>query len=533
MGEIRQEVRDTHLVLFPQEEEWLKPFLKGFSVTWAKRKTYHGTSLSVYFLQPEEDMSVAFGFENELMLVYSWYTMALQAATMQAAEQFMREWPAGGRVENMVYFLVSEASGVEDRISSYCAQNQESRIIVGFDADALRSKKDDEWFVRGVLEHQQFGRDLFDYRKPLKNDTYFFGRSDLVSKYCDAIKASENRGLFGLRKTGKTSLLFKVKRRVLDYKTGHFLYYDCSDPGVYGKRWFELLERITRDIASEASIGITAKYRFDEKHAPDAFVDVVKRSKGLERIALVFDEIEYISPVAKGADGHWVTDFVPFWQTFRACQSQQNYISAIIAGVNPHVVEVDTIGQVQNPLFGIVPYDFLLGLSKEDTRTMVRTLGAKMGLLFAEGAIAYLDDNYGGHPLLTRIACSLVNRWVHETGRKKPAHISAEDLRSEEEIRDSDLAFYCRHVVSELSQFYPDEYMLLELLASGQIADYVDLAREPESTRHLVQYGLINPTKFQKPSIALRVVGRYVANELSRKEGHSSTVHIVSPSQRS
>lgn len=531
MGNIKQEVRDQHLVSFPEEEEILKAFLNGFSVTWAKRESYHNIKLSVYFLQPDPEVGPAFGLENELMLVYSSY-MTLHAATMQAAEEFMKEWPANGRVENMAYLLVSEASGVEDRISSYYAQNQESRIIVGFDADVLRSKKDDPWFVKGVLERQQFGRDLFDYRFPLERDTYFFGRTDLVSTYCNAIKTSENRALLGLRKTGKTSLLLKVKRKVVDYKIGHFLYYDCSNPAVHNKRWFELLELITREIAAEASIKLTAKYRFDEKHAPDAFMDVVERSKGLGSIALVFDEIEYISPVARGDDGHWTTDFVPFWQTFRSCQTQHRNICTIIAGVNPYVVEVDVVGEVPNPLFGIVKCDFLLGLSKEDTRTMVRTLGGKMGLRFTEDAVAYLDDNYGGHPLLTRIACSLVNRWVRDTGKKKPYDVTAKNLRSQEETRDSDLSFYCRHVVWALSQFYPDEYLMLEWLAGGQVADYVDLAREPESTRHLIQYGLINPTRFKKPSITMLVVERYVAREQARLEGRSPAVHIMSTSQR-
>jgi hypothetical protein len=49
---------------------------------------------------------------------------------------------------------------------------------------------------------------------------------------------------------------------------------------------------------------------------------------------------------------------------------------------------------------------------------------------------------------------------------------------------------YCRHVVSELKKFYPDEYELLEMLAGGQVIDVMDLSGEPEYTRHLKEYGL-------------------------------------------
>jgi len=51
----------------------------------------------------------------------------------------------------------------------------------------------------------------------------------------------------------------------------------------------------------------------------------------------------------------------------------------MIAGVNPSVVEIDSVGGVQNPLFGIVSYQFLTGLNPEETRNMIRTLGKRMG----------------------------------------------------------------------------------------------------------------------------------------------------------
>ena len=96
-------------------------------------------------------------------------------------------------------------------------------------------------------------------------------------------------------------------------------------------------------------------------------------------MVVVFDEIEYISPVAK-EDKHWHQDFIDFWQAFWAIQSRCRMLSAIIAGVNPSVVEKDTIEGIQNPLFGIVPYQYLTGLSLEDTGRMLRTLGKRMGL---------------------------------------------------------------------------------------------------------------------------------------------------------
>jgi predicted AAA+ superfamily ATPase len=73
---------------------------------------------------------------------------------------------------------------------------------------------------------------LFDYQLPLDSDLFFFGRDQIVADHLDAIRRSQNRGLFGLRKTGKTSILYKLKRQMEREGLGAFLYYDCKMPSI-------------------------------------------------------------------------------------------------------------------------------------------------------------------------------------------------------------------------------------------------------------------------------------------------------------
>ena len=214
-------------------------------------------------------------------------------------------------------------------------------------------------------------------------------------------------------------------------------------------------KRVSNDISEKTNLPIIGG--FDEIHIADTFASLIAKSR--IPIVVVFDEIEYISPVAKN-DKHWHTDFIDFWQTFWACQSRNRKLSALVAGVNPSVVEMDTVNGIQNPLFGIVPYEYLTGLSLEDSGKMIRILGKRMGLNFETEAIKYLHERYGGHPLLTRIACSFINTDARISKEARPVQITRERLLKGEDARDSDLTFYCRHVVSELQQFYPDENML-------------------------------------------------------------------------
>ncbi|MBI4979687.1 MAG: hypothetical protein HZC28_19570 [Spirochaetes bacterium] len=531
MGAIRNEVRNGHLNQYSNETDIITPFVDGFFITWATKRKAYGTEISLYFLNPEDHIRQTYGFDQEIMLAYSSYD-TMQSRTIQACEQFLLDEPAKGRVEKLNYILISEDNKIEEWIRNYIAVNQETRIIIGISADELRQNKGNQWFFRNVFDKQLFGRNLFDYRLPLNQDTYFFGRRDIIASYYDAIKRSENRGLFGLRKTGKTSVIFKIKRLLDSEKTGVFLYYDCKSPNIRKLRWFELLEKIANDIIQQYSCNVKKKEADNrEISVVNYFFDVIKSTESIGKVAVIFDEIEYISPKSL-LDTHWEKDFIDFWQTFWSCQSQIRNLSAIIIGVNPYVTEVDVINGVQNPLFGIVSHNYLTGLTFDDMKAMVKKKKKKMGMRFDEQSMHNIYDRYGGHPLLTRIACSLFYADMQRKQEKKPFDINLELLKKNEESRDSDLTFYCAHVVSEIKQFYKDEYTMLELLSSKQIFDFIELTRYPEAIKHLEHYGLLKYDINKIPLISIQAIARYIGLEYARREGRKTIFKIIPNTDR-
>lgn len=529
MGQIKQDVWEGHLSSYRSEEEFLKPFLTGFDVTWARRRRAYNTELSVYFLRPEEFLTQMFGFEHEVALFVTGYP-TLEARTMQAVDTLMGEDPARGRVEQTIFFLATKDPNGRRWVSDYTSRNPQARIPVVFDQSEAETYGNDQWWVRNVLREQLFSRDLFDYQLPLDNDLFFFGRDQIIADHLDAIRRSQNRGLFGLRKTGKTSILYKLKRLVEREAMGGFLYYDCKLPSIRMLRWHELMARVVTDIAAAHGLP-KPKGLNDPKRISDRLIAVLKATPEGKTTSLVFDEIEYISPLAVD-DTHWTRDFVPFWQTLWAAQSQVRRLSNTVAGVNPTVVELDTINDTQNPMFGIIQPRYLKGLAPEEMRGMVRFFGKRMGLSFLSESYDYLYERYGGHPLLTRMACSATHKTADQLSLVRPTDISMKQLLDEESERDSFLEFYCRHVVSELKRFYTAEYEFLELLTSGQIVDAMELANEPEFTRHLKEYGLLTINDVQKPIIAIPVIGKYVGNELARREGRRFVRKVIPHQER-
>ena len=528
MGRIHDDVYSYHVASHTDEEPILRPFLQGFDVTWGRERKAYNTTVSAYYLNPERHMRETFGFSNEILLVVSKYE-SLEPRAIRAAEQFLNDESARGRLERLTYFLVSFMSNPEEWVRSYMAANRESRLVVAFSAKELPLARSDHWYIRNRIMEQLFSRDLFDFRLPLAEDTYFFGREDFLIDYRDAARRGENRGLFGLRKTGKTSFLFKLERSIRDQDGAYVVYYDCKSPSVRQLTWHELLATISTDVAKQCNLAFRPPV--DTKLLATEFTDLLSKVPPGRRVALIFDEIEYISPQAQ-EDRHWGKDYIPFWQTIWAAQSRHRNLFVVLAGVNPSLVEIDRIQGVQNPLFGIVSYKYLTGLGEEETRRMLRVLGRRMGLRFAEGAIQYVYRRYGGHPLLTRLACSYVHQRSYLSKTERPIDVDEGDLRRSENLRDAELQFYCRHVVSELQEFYPDEYDLLEYLAAGRIKDFLDFALYPEYSSHLRAYGLVGDDGRGVPEMTIPVVGRYVALEEARRMGRKTILAVVPSRER-
>ena len=261
------------------------------------------------------------------------------------------------------------------------------------------------------------------------------------------------------------------------------------------------------------------------------FLSTLRRIDGNRRIGIVFDEVEYIGPFTP-LDTHWKEDFVPFWQTIWHAQSLLGNLAIFLGGVNPTIVEQDLISGTQNPLFGIVPHQYLGGLSVDEVRRMLRTLGRPMGMRFSEKAVQYMAKQYGGHPLLTRISASVAHRKLRDSRKALPRAVEEEWLRETERPREAELRFYCGHVTSELRLFYPDEYDIMAEIARGNLADVFEFLAEPTFTTHLKNYGVLGEDDVGRPAFAIPVLRRFVQLEEGRKNGTQTIAGIQPRSER-
>ena len=133
----------------------------------------------------------------------------------------------------------------------------------------------------------------------------------------------------------------------------------------------------------------------------------------------------------------------------QAVQNDTNKISFVIAGVNPYAVENISINGEQNPLFNIFQIHYVTGFDRNDIKNMVQILGQRMGLLFSEKFCGKIYDNFGGHPLLCRLACSAVHRMVIESEYSRPLEIDECFLKQQGVMEDINyrITIYCKDIL--------------------------------------------------------------------------------------
>ncbi|WLR51301.1 AAA-like domain-containing protein [Bacillus tianshenii] len=506
------------------EESLLVPFLSLFDVTYGQAYTSFRTSVSMYFLSPEEHTKWIFGFEQEVLLVYVPHT-GFEGRVTQLVREIMSSLPAKGRVDNLCYILVSDEKKIRELVINTLTSSAHTKNIIPFYRKELYKQQDD-WFVRRRLTEAMFSRDLFDVTQAMIEDTFYFGRTQFISSLIDRFKRGQNSTMFGLRKLGKTSTIFKMQGIIKATNIGISTLINGTDTKIYDKHWWQLLEEILRKVAEEATISLPKglSESFTPENASEKFSNgmdfILKRLEiPNNRILVIIDEIEHISPETCIRSPHWNEEFVPFWQTIRAYQTTNSKISFLLVGVNPKCVETVSIGKVDNPIFGLFPTLFLPSFNRKEVRDMVRTLGRYMGMKFEEDCYEYLRSRYGGHPMLIRLACSWVKKDLDAKGEKIPFKIKLDSLKETESSRDKSLVPWARHIVEVLTIWYSIEYELLEILCMNEISDYNELvSSDPEIHKHLVGYGLVSEE--EHPKILNAIVQDYMVRQVqNKKEG--------------
>ena len=233
---IRKEIDAQHFRTRARERELARGFDEAFDITHA----YSRAPLSFWFAEPKIHAKDRFGFQQELLVIYSPFAKP-DARILTAIEKVNAIPDFKHRLEKFVVLVLHDGNSNEMR--EFFGGHAE-HIIVPIRNSELLNPSRGSVFLRCKIAEIVGSVDLFGKSSPVSSDRYFFGRDELVQHLVNrTISQRENTGLFGLRKTGKTSVLFAIQRRVADDPV-IAEYVDCQNPGIHGARWWQLLESL-------------------------------------------------------------------------------------------------------------------------------------------------------------------------------------------------------------------------------------------------------------------------------------------------
>ncbi|MDA0525716.1 AAA-like domain-containing protein [Methanococcoides alaskense] len=493
MGAIVPAVKE-HFPTNSRLEKALRLFLPAFDVTYTSISRYRksATYTEYIFLKAEQSFKEGFGFEREILCIIS-NKSEFQAKDAEIIDLIYNENKS--RVDPFVCVLLSECNEINDKIEMLVHKDPDNLCIVPFSIPDLLNNKPQIPEIRSKFQKYMFSRDLFAFESPIKRDISFFGREDILLNFIDRFKTGQNSGLFGLRKIGKTSVLYAISRRIKSKDIGTSLYFDCANPSFYKARWYDCLQILVKRLYDDIDIdksqvnAFTSKY--NEMNASDYFYDDIKLVLKDEddRVLMMLDEIEWIS-FNTSSDPHWESDFIPFWQTFRSAHQNLNgKFCFMISGVNPKCIEEEAVLGYDNPLFALIDPTFLQPFDTNTTREMVRKLGRYMGIKFEEELYPKLYELYGGHPFLVRHACSKLCYYE----KTRPITFNLEIFNQHADKINLSLMPYVKQILNVLAIWYPNEYQQIIELAQGNVEDIKKhLGDKPQYIEHLLGYGIVN-----------------------------------------
>lgn len=431
-------------------------------------------------------IEAGFGFTREVMIFYSPHK-DLQGRAFKAA---VRELTRSDRsVTPDTFFMWSPDQRLRTKLHDWSLPTELAIPLLIDDEDHLS--------LISLLRDYIYARDLFYITTPVKGAS-FFGRRTLLQSLRDDVFNQRVTGLFGLRKSGKTSILLQLKEDLQSSSVVCVLMDLEAFPSPPEDPTDDIVADLRRRVIDELK---AAGLRTQElSQLPDrpsilelknALQAISKRlSRDGTRILLMLDEIEYLTPADRIdiAEGD-MPRIAQFLAALRSVVQETDNFTFVLSGLTSAVIEGGRLYGRPNPLFSWAKAVYVRPLAREEADDLASTVGGKMGIQIEPGALEALHEASGGHAYLYRNLSSAV-----------VSHLPTDDFQRTMgrpavlvELADwkSRVQGNIEEMVQHVKRYYATEAVMLEILMDSP-TDFKELAAEEHvAVRRLVDLGLI------------------------------------------
>ncbi|MBN8225900.1 serine/threonine protein kinase [Corallococcus macrosporus] len=470
----------------------------GFIIAWVESNVPERWG---FYLKLNSNLKELFGTNREVLL---WVVehREFQARTVsQAAEIIERERP---RLCEDFALIFATDRNTANHVAETSDRMMTAMIGISTEEIPWLTPHGNLDFVRWI-QKQLFSKDLYYISTAITSPNAFYGRRSLITEVVEQLKrGSAHIGLFGLRKMGKTSFLFRVAAALQQSQDVFWAHTDIQrldaiNPTAEYFLW-SLGEAL---LDANSQLRRLKGFRLFGRH--EVFVDIEKTSSVWEyfdhdirlilretkkKIVFLLDEVELMSPTTPGS--HWGNAFVRSWRLLRGLEQQNaGRISYFITGTNPQCIETNLLDGLENPAYNYFSKRYLSQLTTEECADLLVNIGSRMGLNWSNEAQERLIRSVGGHPFLLRAYASRVHKAL--LPRIESRKVTPEIVSAQLEAFIADVNSTLSQMIEVLADQYHSEYYLFETLAIGNIGEFQELSQAfPDDIAHLRGYGLVD-----------------------------------------
>ena len=457
--------------------------------------------------------------QYEFLLVFSHFdNCSWQQNTLRAA-RFIRKRKEIAERRPLVnfYVLVSNARNLKQEIDKMKGGTEAA--IIPFTFEELLSCQNSIRLKNLFVE--RFGEYLFENNmlgevNPIEEEQLLFGeRGKIADAIVQRSKEGKHSGIFGLRRSGKSSVLRAAMRR-FDYEEIKYIVVEARSAlegiGSWKTALFDIAKLIriktldlfqqegeTRSDFQKRLMLHSTEEDYDKRPSQCFVEDVKQYTRNDSVFVIAIDEIELItyntatSPIWKSLDA-----YKGFWGALR-----DTGCSLIVCGVNSTINEKSSIEfngeSCDNPMYERInncagfSKTYLPAFTDEQTRIMINTLGGYSNISFNN---IYVDINraFGGQPYIIRQFCAYIFEHIKDLRKPNEVYEVSKPTFAAmiTEFNHSNKGEQVFQTILQHIAIYRNEYeMFIKCALSPD--KYKTIEREDISAiDHLVKYGLVD-----------------------------------------
>ncbi len=260
----------------------------------------------------------------------------------------------------------------------------------------------------------------YNFGSPVKDKSLFFGREKELQHVCDHFTKTRQDvavNIYGQRRAGKTSFLYRIAEEVVAYGYVPVLidmqrYIGTDTAGILHDIAHEIQKSLTQFLDTDLDKPVWGDFKDYYSRAFLNYLDRVKEVLGKKRLLLMLDEFEcWDALIAKGLVEEQVFEFI------RHLMLSRNELGFILTGT--HRVDSDFSMSRSAFLGAVMPIEIGY-LDEEAVCELIIQYPKAFGSLFSytPNAIELIAQLSGGQPNVCQAMCYKLVQFLNDTAKR-------------------------------------------------------------------------------------------------------------------